>query len=80
MDKQLKNLMKTPQNSKAPTLGYIRKFRLEEVGLPRYLQEMSINYTKINYVLCNSNKIADLSQKHLTLDYVYSELQKNKAD
>lgn len=79
MDIQLKNLMKN-HNNKYSAPGQIIKFRLDNVGITRYLQETSINYTKISYVLCNINKIADLSQKHLSIDYVYSEQQKYPSE
>lgn len=69
MDQQLKAEMSRHNQL---TSGYINYFRQEQVGLSKYIQEQSINYTKINYVLCDVNKIADLQTKHLSEGYVYA--------
>ena len=54
INKQLLNNRITFQN-----LDYFRNYFVKEVGIDSYIQQKEINYTQINYVSCNLDKIVD---------------------
>ena len=43
-------------------LEYFKNYFIQEIGLDLYTQQREINYTQINYVSCNLEKIPDLQK------------------